>query len=117
MSCKYSRKELAEVDSGEFPDKGDYCKKCETWIPQFEELDDATETRIIKLIIEQRKIAAMKELEAKVGCNQRWSKIWVLHKGKPTPEYPGPPCPYCGGQLRTSLAKQCPQCFKSWHNK
>ena len=24
-------------------------------------------------------------------------------------------CPYCGKPLRTSKAKQCPHCFKSWH--
>src|SRR5262249_700262 len=27
----------------------------------------------------------------------------------------GPPCPYCGVQLRTRLAKQCFSCGKDWH--
>ena len=26
-------------------------------------------------------------------------------------------CPYCGGVLRTNKAKQCPHCFRSWHNE
>jgi len=30
-------------------------------------------------------------------------------------EYAGPPCPHCGKILRTSLSKQCPHCFESWH--
>ena len=36
--------------------------------------------------------------------------------GKPTKVDLGPPCPYCGGTLRTNLAKQCQHCFKSWHD-
>lgn len=117
MNRKYTKEELANIGDEEFPSRGEFCKKCKTWIPQFEELDEDTETRVRKLINEQKHIMAMRELEAKVNCNHRWSKIWVIHKGKPTPEYPGSPCPHCGGQLRTSLAKQCPHCFKSWHNE
>lgn len=117
IMCRYSKEELEKVDAGEFPTKGVFCQCCKTWIPQFKDLDDVSEVRIKKLILEQKHVMAMKELQAVVGCNQRWSKIWVLHKGKPTPEFPSPPCPYCGGQLRTSLAKQCPHCFKSWHNE
>jgi len=117
MSEEYTREELSEVGDAEFPIKGLFCESCNTWIPQFEDLDQLTKSRINKLTIEQKNIMAMRELQAKVGCNQRWAKIWLLHKGKPTPKYPGPPCPYCGGKLRTSLAKQCPHCFKSWHNE
>ncbi len=117
MVIKYSRKELSKVGDAEFPSRGSYCEQCKTWIPQFEDLDKVSETRIKKLIREQNPIMAMKELESIVGCNQRWSKIWVIHKGKPTPEFLGPPCPYCGGLLRSSMAKQCPHCFKSWHNE
>ena len=29
----------------------------------------------------------------------------------------GGPCPYCGGRLRTPKAKQCPHCFRKWHNQ
>ena len=117
MNDHYTREELTEAKLSKFPTKGIYCKKCKTWIPQFEELDDSTASRMRELIINGRGVMAVKELQGKVGCNERWAKIWVTHKGKPTPEIPGPPCPYCGGELRTSLAKQCPHCFKQWHNE
>jgi hypothetical protein len=117
MSETYSKDELAKVRDDEFPSKGLFCKKCETWIPVFDDLDQESESRIKKLIREQKNIMAVKELQYIVGCNHRWAKIWVLHSGKPTPEYPGPPCPCCGKKLRTSLAKQCPHCFESWHNE
>jgi len=117
MNNSYNSKELGNIGDGEFPTKGLYCGKCKTWIPLFDELDEETESRIRKLIREQQNIMAMRELQSLVGCNQRWAKIWVLHAGKPTPEYPGIPCPYCSKPLRTSLAKQCPHCFKSWHNE
>jgi len=28
---------------------------------------------------------------------------------------PLPPCPYCGAKLRTESARQCPSCYRSWH--
>jgi|ERR1051325_2981227 hypothetical protein len=28
-----------------------------------------------------------------------------------------PSCPYCGAQLRTKFAKQCPQCNRDWHEE
>ena len=114
MNQKYSREELENIGNSEFPKKGSYCKSCKTWIPQFEELDIKTEDRILELISEGQMIEAMQQLEVAVSCNKRWSKIWVLHGGKPTPEFKGPPCPFCGGKLRTSLAKQCPHCFENW---
>jgi len=117
MNEKYSREELNNIGDTEFPAKGIFCKACSTWIPQFEELDEKTESRVKKLIFKQRSLMAMEELKSKIGGNNRWAKIWVIHKGKPTAEYPGKPCPFCGENLRTTLAKQCPHCFKSWHNK
>jgi hypothetical protein len=32
------------------------------------------------------------------------------------PMYEGTPCPYCGGTLRTRLAKQCRHCGRDWHD-
>jgi len=29
----------------------------------------------------------------------------------------GTSCPFCGGQLRTVRAKQCPHCFESWRDQ
>lgn len=110
----YTREECEESDGG-FPDRGLYCPKCQTRIPQFADLSESDEARIRKLIRSDRKVMAMKELETATGCNRRWSKIWVIHAGSPSPEYLGPPCPYCGKPLRTSLAKQCPHCLMDWH--
>ena len=30
--------------------------------------------------------------------------------------YEGTPCPYCGGMLRTRIAKQCRHCGRDWHD-
>lgn len=45
----------------------------------------------------------------------------IVKKGFPleiTPPVPEPtsPCPYCGKELRTPLAKQCFSCHMDWHN-
>ena len=84
MSEKYTREELEKVSNSEFPEKGTFCNKCKTWIPQFEELDEVTESRIKKLINEQNQIMAMRELEAKVGCNQRWSITYKFSETMPS---------------------------------
>jgi hypothetical protein len=112
----YSRTEIDQYGNG-FPKKGIYCPKCKTYIPVFEDMTDELRSRVLRLIRDNKKMMAMAELRAATGCSERWAKIWVLHGGRPTPEYPGPPCPYCGKPLRTSLAKQCPHCLKDWHNE
>jgi hypothetical protein len=35
---------------------------------------------------------------------------------EPAPEPEAAPCPYCGGPLRTPLAKQCRHCRRDWHD-
>jgi hypothetical protein len=40
------------------------------------------------------------------------SQFFGQEKGRMT----GPPCPYCGGQLRTAKAKQCRECGMDWHD-
>jgi len=35
---------------------------------------------------------------------------------EPQPEPEAAPCPYCGGPLRTPLAKQCRHCLRDWHD-
>jgi len=106
----YSRDECLASDGG-FPDRGLFCAKCRTRIPQFSELSIKAENRVRNLIRANQKAMAIRELEAATSCPERWAKIWVLHAGKPMPEYPGQPCPYCDKPLRTSLAKQCPHCL------
>ncbi len=112
----YSQEELKNVGDSEFPKRGLYCPQCKTNIPLFEDLDDKDESRIKELIRNDRSLSAIEELTSATGCNDRWAKIWVIHKGKPSAEYPGPPCPHCGKPLRTTLSKQCPHCFMEWHN-
>ena len=111
----YSRKEI-ENFKDLFPDRGLFCPKCKTFIPQFADLNDEDKHRIKELILNGRNIMAIKELESITGCTTRWAKIWVNHSGKPTPEFPGPPCPYCGKPLKTSLAKMCFHCKMDWHD-
>jgi hypothetical protein len=111
---KYTREELKNFGEG-FPDKGLFCKKCKTFVPQFEELGDQDALRIKKLAHSQS-ILAMQELKFITGCSERFAKIWVLHEGKPEVIY-NFPCPFCGKQLRTSEAKQCRFCKRDWHDE
>ena len=113
IGTPYSRAELESLEDG-FPDRGILCSKCNTKIPVFEEMTVELESRVKKLIRENKKLMAMAELESALGCSKRWSKIWVIHSGKPTPEFPGPPCPYCGKPLKTSRAKFCMHCLTNW---
>lgn len=114
---KYSRIELSKVAHDEFPKRGKFCPKCKTYIPEFEDLTEDLESRVRSVIRKGGMNLAMAELQGFTGCNARWAKIWVIHKGRPTPEYPGPPCPYCGESLKTSLAKQCAHCLMDWHDE
>jgi tRNA(Ile2) C34 agmatinyltransferase TiaS len=107
----YSRAEvLAACD--EFPDRGPLCYHCKTRIPVFQELSVNDAERLIELTRAGEPILAMGELRSITGCSIRWSKIWVLHEGKP--KMPTP-CPFCGKPLRSAQAKQCRYCYRDWH--
>jgi hypothetical protein len=110
----YTRKELENFGEG-FPDKGLFCKKCKTFIPQFAELSEEDAQRVRNLSSTQPDLA-MQELKYFTGFSERFAKIWVLHEGKPEVIYDYP-CPYCGEQLRTSEAKQCRHCLRDWHDE
>ena len=111
----YTRNELVELGD-KFPIKGKYCKKCSAYIPIFLDLDAKTQTRVLALILNNQSMLAMSEIISVTGCSLRMAKIWVTHKGEPTPDYPGPPCLFCGKPLVTSLAKQCDFCLMDWHD-
>jgi hypothetical protein len=46
-----------------------------------------------------------------------WEEEWGVQEESISLQKTGPCCPYCGGELRTPRAKQCPHCFKQWHNE
>ena len=110
----YSREQLRSASG--LPDRGDLCHQCGVRVPRFRELDDELYPRVVKLIDHHQMTLATKELVSALGCPMTFAKIWVTHRGRAKPTYPGPPCPYCGKPLRTSRAKQCPHCFRSWHH-
>ena len=114
-SDSYTRNELREATG--LPERGELCHQCGVRVPQFAEMDEALYQRLVNLIDSQRGLMAMKELMSALECPNTYAKIWISHRGKAKPTYPGPPCPYCGGPLRTSRAKQCPHCFEAWHHK
>ena len=111
----YTRAELA-AHPDTFPERGPLCPRCKTRIPQFAELSDSDAYRIRLLIAHSQPSLAQAELVAATGCSRRFAKIWVLHSGRPDAVGTTAPCPYCGGQLATALAKQCKHCFMDWHD-
>jgi hypothetical protein len=111
----YSRRETEAYGHG-FPDHGIYCSKCKGYIPEFDFLDASFLQRIRTLSLDGQVELAQAELIAATGCSPRWAKIWVVHSGEPHVRVQGPPCPYCGGPLRTARARQCPHCLADWHD-
>jgi hypothetical protein len=119
----YSFEEASSFGDG-FPDRGIKCFKCNTLIPQLLNMD-ATRIENWRSILKTKGyIEADDYLISITGCNQRWAKIWRLHPCGPKTktEYEAKfdldtTCPFCGKPLRTKKSKQCPHCFKSWHNE
>jgi hypothetical protein len=111
-----NRAELEAVGGG-WPTRGPLCPHCNRRIPQFAELSEADERRVRELIRQFRRLMAIAELRAATGCPVGWAQLWVEHAGRPKPDREKPaPCPYCGMPLRSSLAKQCRQCGRDWHD-
>lgn len=106
-----------EVLADGLPSRGPACDACGVRIPRFASLTRTDRFRILKLILEGRKMHAMRELRAATGCGLRWAKIWVLHHGEPQPRFPGPPCPSCGAALPSSKSRQCLKCKADWHGQ
>lgn len=107
----YSSEDLSRITDEAWPNKGEYCEKCRTWIPRFADLTDEETARLRSLST----IQAMKGVREATGCSLRWAKIWAMHPNGPEPQYVGPPCPHCGEPLRTAKAQQCLSCGADWH--
>ena len=116
---KYSRYELQTIRDEVWPDRGEYCQKCSTIIPAFEDLSEMDIESLRTLIVEGHMTEAMRTIQEHTGCPLRWAKIWVLHPygGNAVSQQLTPPCPYCGSQLRTPSARQCPSCYRSWREE
>lgn len=119
----YTFEEASNYGEG-FPDRGIKCFKCNTLIPQFKNFDSEQLERWKNILKTKGHIEADEFLISVTGCNQRWAKIWRLHPNGPRAksEYEAKfnaktACPYCGKPLRPERAKQCPHCFKSWHDE
>jgi len=111
----YTNEELNDTALPEYPDRGNYCPKCTTFIPVFASISPDME-RSIRLLTDWNQ--QMDEVQKRTSCPSRWAKIWLNHPDGPEQEFghpDAPPCPKCGKQLRTSRAKQCVECGADWH--
>jgi hypothetical protein len=114
MDAPYTRDELSAIGSGAKPTRGRYCPKCKSHVPEFADISPEL-AATFKGMHAAKAMAAICDL---TGCPLGWAKSWVIHKDGPHREYgdtDAPPCPYCGNQLRTRLAKQCVECGADWH--
>ena len=110
----YTREELESLPLGAKPNRGQYCPKCKCLIPEFADIppDMAAKLRQMHAALA---FLAIREL---TGCPLDWAKTWRGLPNGPHREFgqsDAPPCPYCGKQLRTKLAKQCFECGADWH--
>jgi hypothetical protein len=112
----YTHDEMMGLAANALPSRGTVCPKCGAVIPQFVDLTEKDEARLRQLIRENRKLAAVQELRTLTRCPVAWAKIWVEHSGHPDAVGTTAPCPYCGKQLKTALAKQCHHCNMDWHD-
>ena len=74
----YSYKEASEFGEG-FPDRGIKCKKCRTFIPQFEGFGVEEQAKWRKILSTKGWNEADEYLISMTGCNYRWAKICRLH--------------------------------------
>lgn len=108
----YTNDELARLPMHARCARGPLCPKCGCHIPSFAVLTAADEASLRRLDT----MSAIREVRAKTGCSVAFAKIWALHPDGPCPRKEGPPCPYCGQPLFTSLSKQCLRCGWDWHD-
>ena len=106
----YTKDEIESLGDA-IPTRGEYCPRCETYIPSFADLsaNDLEELRGL------RSIHLMKAIREKTGCSHVWAKIWALHPDGPHSLDPSKPCPYCDLPLHVN-ARQCLLCKMNWHD-
>jgi hypothetical protein len=117
MVKPFTKEEIEKEEDG-FPSRGNYCPRCKTNIPVFEGINKEEEEKI-RTAANGDTIETIRLIRERTGCGVRWAKIWALHPNGPQEEgYSGnAKCPFCGANLRTPRAKQCPSCFKSWRSQ
>ena len=115
----YTKSQLGNIRDGATPERGAYCPKCQTIVPAFDDLNSDDIDLLRDLIASGDTESAMEILQDKTECPAMWAKIWVLHPygGSALSQTPTPPCPFCGSQLRSPAARQCPKCFRTWHDQ
>ncbi len=114
MEAPYTRDELSALETGAKPTRGRFCPKCKSHIPEFADISRGLATKLKRM----HGAEAMATIRDATGCPLGWAKSWVIHKDGPHREFgdkDAPPCPHCGRQLRTKLAKQCVECGADWH--
>jgi len=108
----YSNAELAG-DLPELPERGKPCP-CGVLVPDFEGLT-------LRAVMQMKRLRDADDVRALIveltGCPRSWADIWVLHHrlGCPRARDKGR-CPFCGGELRTYVARQCRHCGADWHD-
>jgi len=75
------------------------------------------ELHVRQLIREGKPVSAVKELASSLHISLGDAKFWVDHSGELIGRgMQTGPCPYCGKELRTDIAKQCRHCLLDWHD-
>ena len=73
--------------------------------------------RVRELLKVGQIITAIMEVRRVTGMGLKEAKDWVDQCGHPIGrDVQTGPCPYCGKELRTDVAKLCRHCRRDWHN-
>jgi hypothetical protein len=111
----YTREELESLAPDARPVRGRYCPKCKNHIPEFSDISHEIAAKLRRM----HAGLAIPMIRDLTGCPLDWAKLWFGRPNGPHREFgesAAPPCPYCGKQLRTKLAKQCVECGADWHH-
>ena len=107
-AAPYTRDELDALPKDAQPERGVYCKFCRWIIPEFADITP----ELAETVRDSGMLDRMRFARKTTGCSMLWARIWALH---PPDGHVTKPCPECGEQLMTKLAKQCLACGADWH--